>query len=179
MPPPTPGLAIAAASVPLAKAPCASAATSPLAAPTLAASDIVEVLTAVAGLILLVLLAGILFAVIRKRTLDTDRKADETSLPLGGLRDLLKKGEITQEEFDAARNAVIAAHKPAAQPKPDQPQDQPRPKTAQPDPDKPNTGTTPNEPNRPSNPEAPEAPEAPEDPNDESDQPSNNNPSPR
>lgn len=151
----TPPHAPAAALAPLAAAPQAAAS----AAPNPPAADIVEVLTAVVGLILFALLAGLLVAVIRKRTLDANRSNDQTSLTLGGLRDLLKKGEITQQEFDAARNAVIAAHNPAATTKPPPDPDPPQPSTT-----KPNTPDT-TTPDHPA-----------DDPPAESDQSSNNTP---
>jgi hypothetical protein len=82
----------------------AAAARSPTANPSLTG-----VYIAIAVLIAVAIAAGVAFMLIRKYAL-SDPERTSAPLTLGGLRDMLKRGEITQEEFDKARDAIIAAH---------------------------------------------------------------------
>lgn len=90
---------------PLAAYPIATAST-----PT-TPNDWADVLVVVAVLIAISVLAGLAFFLIRRHALSEHDHTPEP-LSLGGLRDLLKRGEITQDEFDKARSAIIATHAP-------------------------------------------------------------------
>lgn len=50
-----------------------------------------------------------LVAVVRKKMMHGHAGAD-AGLSLGGLRDLVRQGKMTQDEYDAAKAQIVAAH---------------------------------------------------------------------
>lgn len=75
-----------------------------------------EVVLWVAILIVTALLGGLLIMWVRRKTLANNSPAESASL-MDQLRGMLARGEITQEEFDATRKAMVkkmAAKHPAA-----------------------------------------------------------------
>jgi len=72
--------------------------------PNTGASTSVDVLVWVGALIVAVLILGIAILLIRKRLFEKD--TEEVSSMLGELRRMHKSGELTTEEYDAARKAL-------------------------------------------------------------------------
>lgn len=98
--------------------------------PSTGAASSVDVLIWVGALILAVLLLGIVILLLRKRLFA--READDASGMLSELRRLHKSGELSTQEYDAARKALtVRVAGRASAPQPGKPErthsDTPRP----------------------------------------------------
>ncbi len=78
--------------------------------------DVVDVVVLLGAALVLVVLGtlGVVWA--RRRLVDTDDDASTAGLTLHDLRQLHARGELTDEEFEAAKAAIIGAHAPKAKP---------------------------------------------------------------
>lgn len=65
-------------------------------------------LIAVGSLIALCIVAGLIVLAVRKRLFASDTNGEDSGLLLDSLRDMLKSGQITQAEFDAAKKTMVA-----------------------------------------------------------------------
>ena len=80
-----------------------------------------RILPWIAILIVLVILAAIVLAALR-RALHRPPGPDATGLTLHDLRQMLARGAISDEEFRRARDAIIAQTRPSTSEKPDTPE---------------------------------------------------------
>lgn len=65
----------------------------------------------------LIIALFVLASFLRRYFRSSDELVGQQAFSLGGLRSMLKSGQITQEEYDRLRDHTIAAAKPAEKPK--------------------------------------------------------------
>lgn len=84
------------------------------------AAGVTRILLPIGGLIILTILGGLGVMAVRRRMLAKDSPASDQGGLLDDLRRMRSSGQISQEEFDAARKSIAArlAGKPSAPKRP-------------------------------------------------------------